>query len=292
MLSLDRIKIYLRYVRWREIIFFSGIPLLGALFSTSALNPKALLKIGLLIAAVFLTGSHVWLWNNLWGLKTDRYKYNKRRGATECISFRELFILSFLPLGLGIFSYFALPQRTFLMGMITVLILDIYSGPPVFLKGRPGYSSLVHLIAGTLFFLVGYSLFRPVGLPALLLGLYFGLVFMAGHLNHEIEDYEADREARIFTNAVKFGKRRVFFYSLGFFTLSSIYFYLLGYYAILPQLLAILPLLIYPFHLYFLRYALKEGLTSESVSRFRKNYRWLYAIIGCVIILYLVEKQF
>jgi len=290
VLNLGKIKIYLKCVRIKEILFFSGIPLLGALFSASVLNARGWLKIGVLITAVFLTGSHVWLWNNLWGLNADRY--NKRRDFTlvKCVSFRELFVLSFILLSLGLVSYFVLPRRTFFMGLAAVLILDIYSCPPIFLKGRPLGSSLAHLITGTLFFLVGYSLFRPVHIPALLLGLYFGLVFMAGHLNHEIEDYEADREAKILTNAVKFGKRRVFFYSLFFFTLSSIYFYLLGCYNILSQRLAILPLIIYPFYVYFFCRVLKEGITSEHIRRFRRNYRWLYAIIGCVIILYLVKK--
>lgn len=289
MSGIDKLRIYLKSVRLKEVLFFSGIPLLGALFSAPLLDKAVIIRIAILIIAVILAGAHVWGWNNLCGLEADK-KYDRRKDfiLARQISPKGLLVLSLAPLVPVFCCFFLLPFRTVFLGILAVLFLDLYSCPGIFFKGKPVISSFVHLITGMLFFEAGYSLFKPVDVPSLLVGTYFGIVFMAGHLNHEIEDYEADLNAKIFTNAVMFGKKRMCVFSFILFTLASIYFYILGYYRILLQQLAVLPLIIYPFYFYLFFRLLKKGITSENINQFRKNYRWLYAIMGWIMVLYLL----
>jgi 4-hydroxybenzoate polyprenyltransferase len=65
--------------------------------------------------------------------------------------------------------------------------------------------------AGGLFhFLLGYVVFMPIDERGVQIGLFFALTFTAGHLNHEVRDFELDSRNNAGTNAVAFGKRPAF----------------------------------------------------------------------------------
>jgi hypothetical protein len=49
---------------------------------------------------------------------------------------------------------------------------------------------------------------------------------------------------------------------------------------LVPHPLALLPILLYPLHVFWSVRALREGLNPDSLSRFQIRYRLLYAIIG------------
>src|SRR5207302_9997826 len=82
------------------------------------------------------------------------------------------------------------------------------------------------------------------------------------------------------TNAVAFGKRRVFLAGLIVFTLAYVWMLILAGSEFVPRPLALLPILLYPFHVFWSVRALREGLNSDSLSRLQIRYRLLYAIIG------------
>ena len=59
-------------------------------------------------------------------------------------------------------------------------------------KTTPVAASLHHLVGGALHFLLGDRLAHGVDGRGILLSLFFGLVFAAGHLNQEVRDHDAD----------------------------------------------------------------------------------------------------
>jgi len=128
--------------------------------------------------------------------------------------------------------------------------------------------------------LLGYTLFRPLDQRGVLIAVFFALTFTAGHLNHEVTDFDVDRQNRLNTNAVAFGKRRVFLAGLTVFTLAYVWMLILARNEFVPRPLALLPIVLYPFHVFWSVRALREGLSSDSLSRFQIRYRLLYAIIG------------
>ncbi|HET9800045.1 MAG TPA: hypothetical protein VFP82_00020, partial [Chthoniobacterales bacterium] len=112
----------------------------------------------------------------------------------------------------------------------------------------------------------------------------FALTFTAGHLNHEVRDFELDSKTNARTNAVAFGKRAVFIAGLIVFTLAYLCLFLLGWFRFVPRLLAFLAILFYPLHLYWSLRALRGQLDPALVDGFQFQYRALYAVIGIVML--------
>ena len=272
----------------------SGISLLGGFFALSDISPLSMVKILLLGLAAFFLGVHIYLVNDWYGFSVDIQNIERlhRPLLRREISANEGLFLIF-----GLFFLFLLmctflSVKTLFVGFFSSINWLLYSRLRVFFKGTPLSSFLGHLIGGILLFLLGYSAFHNVDMRGVLIGIYFTLVFIGGHLNHEVKDYDVDLEAGMTTSAIKFGKRKVFFSSFAFFSLSTIYFYSLGLRNIVPRNLSLLPLIIYPFYFYFFCSTLRKGISSENICRFRRNYRILYGIMGCMMGFYLVKRLF
>src|SRR5207249_1659812 len=117
-------------------------------------------------------------------------------------------------------------------------------------------------------------------LGGILIALFFALTFTAGHLNHEVRDFELDSRNNARTNAVAFGKRPAFVAGLIVFTFAYLCLFVLGWFRFIPRPLALLALLFYPLHLYWSLRALRGQLNPETLDRFQIQYRALYAVIG------------
>lgn len=117
------------------------------------------------------------------------------------------------PLIFGTFSVMAWSLASLALGAA-------YSAPWPRLKCRPGLASLTHIIQGTLAFALPAWLARGEIVPAdAVAGVWFGLVFAAGHLHHEVLDLAADQAAGNRTLAVRRGARLVLW--LGFSLFAS-----------------------------------------------------------------------
>ena len=149
-------------------------------------------------------------------------------------------------------------------------------------KGTPIIASVDHVLGGTLHFLLGYTLSHSFDFKGLLIGLFFGLVFGAGHLNQEVRDYKGDLQNGIRTNAVVFGCRRTFFASLLLFTAAYGLFATLAALGLLPRFL-ICSVVLWPIHLAWSLQALRRGLSFETAIWMQRRYRFLFAIIGAAI---------
>lgn len=159
----------------------------------------------------------------------------------------------------------------------------LYSGSPVLGKNTPVASSLNHLVGGTLHFLLGYTLAHSMDASGAGIGLFFGLVFAAGHLNQEVRDYDGDRINGIRTNAVAFGRRRAFLASLFTFTAAHALLTALAALSVLPPLLLLSPLA-WLLHLAWSLHALRRGLDFETAQWMQRRYRALFALIGLVML--------
>ncbi len=95
-----------------------------------------------------------------------------------------------------------------------------YSAPWPRLKCRAGLASLTHIVQGTLAFALPAWLAREELDPAdAAVGVWFGLVFAAGHMHHEVLDLAADQAAGNRTLAVRRGARAALW--LGFSLFAS-----------------------------------------------------------------------
>src|SRR5206468_2671454 len=140
-----------------------------------------------------------------------------------------------------------------------------------------------HVVGGSLHFLLGYSLFGAIDRRGVLIGILFGVIFAAGHLNQEVRDHDGDALNGIATNAVRFGKTRAFHACFVLFAFAYVYLAVLAVAALVPRALGLLTLLL-PVHLVTYRLTLRRGLTQANLRRFQMVYRALFALIGLVML--------
>ena len=257
-----------------------GSPLLGAAF---ALRETSVAKVAigaLFAAASFLLVAHVWSFNDWADRAADLTDPVKSHGvfSTKGISPRGLLGFSLILLALSLVLFAFLPARTFLIAVAIAALGFLYSAGSA--KTIPILSSLSHVAGGFLHFLLGYSVYEAIDGRGLLIAPFFALTFTAGHLNQEVRDYAGDRQNRLRTNAVVFGPTRAFAASFALFTLAYADLVLLANGGIVPPLLGVLALLLYPIQLVWSVRTLRAGLDFESVVRFQRRYRLLYALIG------------
>jgi 4-hydroxybenzoate polyprenyltransferase len=144
-------------------------------------------------------------------------------------------------------------------------------------KGIPIFSSLLHFSTTLLAFLLGSMSFSPIGVPAILIGSYLGILISAGHLVQEVQDYAGDREASDWTNAVRFGQKPVFILSFIIFGFSFMFLYWLAQAGFIPGLVRY-TVLLYPIYAMW-AFKFIAPAWPESVKELRKRYRVLFAII-------------
>lgn len=273
-------------IRFDEVLVLQGAPLLGAVFAMESLTLQggaALMLLGL--GNAFLV-AHVFLLNDWSGLQQDLLDPARSAGVFvhRGIRSHEVGALTLVLLVLSLVVFARLGLATFGLAVMIAIASALYSFPHSGLKGIPLASSLLHLVSGVLHFLMGYSVFRHPDLVGLQIGLFFAVVFSAGHLTQEVRDADADGRNGIQTNAVRFGKRRSFIASFVLFTFADALLIGLAWSGAVPQVLGLLIAAIYPLHGYWTLQALREGLPFASVRRLQVRYRLLYAGIGMVMI--------
>ena len=276
---------YLACLRFQEVLVLQGPPLMGVMFGFRELAIAQVPTLLLFFLATLCLLAHVFSFNDWAGIAADLNDPNKLQDVflTKGITRREVRTVTLFLALMSLALYSLLPVQTLLLAVGIIVLGLLYSHPRIHGKGIPIVSSCLHLTGGVLHFLLGYSLFGGIDLRGVLIGLFFALIFTAGHLNQEVRDYEGDRLNGILTNGVRFGQRKIFVISFLLFTFSYWYLWGLARYGLVPPALGYLIILL-PVQGYLFWRTLKAGLTFQSVTRFQAQYRLLYAGIGLFIV--------
>jgi 4-hydroxybenzoate polyprenyltransferase len=274
----------LRHIRFGEVFVLQGTPLMGAAFSMgtlSATNVETLLVF--LIGSILLV-AHVFTLND-WADIAHALK-----AADPQVSSLRLFWFSLFLLVASLLIFSLISARIVFLGVIVALLGFFYSHPKLNFKGTPIASSFPHLIGGLFHFLLGYAAFMPIDQRGVFIALFFALTFAAGHLNHEVRDFELDQKNNARTNAVAFGKRTTFLAGLVLFSCAYLCLFLLGWFRFIPRPLSFVAALFYLLHLYCSLRVLRSQFRPEIVHRFQIQYRSLYALIGISMLCFLFHK--
>ena len=263
-----------------------GSPLFGAAFALHDPSWDKFASLAIFAVAGALLVSNIWTFNDWANHAADLNDPNRRDGvfSTKGISPRGLlgFSLGLLVASFALFSL--LPARTELLAAAVAFMGIVYSHPVFNAKAMPIVAQIPHLVGGTLHFLMGYSLFLPVDRRGFFIALFFGLTFTAGHLNQEVRDRDSDLANGLVTSAVFFGKRATFLAGTAVFTLAYADLVGLAYAGVVPWMLGIPPLVLYPVHMVLTAITLRQGLAFDAVARFQVRYRALYALIGLAMV--------
>jgi 4-hydroxybenzoate polyprenyltransferase len=277
-------------VRFDEVLVLQGTPLLGAIFALGTPTMEKARALALLAAGSCCLVAHVFVLNDWSGMHADLRDPNRRRVFAACgVPPRTMGHLSVILLAITVLLMSPLGARTVALALAIAGLSALYSLHRHPAKGVPVLGSVLHLAGGVLHFHLGYSLCGAFGGRSLALSSFFALTFAGGHLTQEVRDYDADLSNGIRTNAVAFGRKRAFVAGLALFTLADTLLVALAAFEVVPRALALVAAL-FPLHLGWSWQALRAGLTFESVRRLRRRYRWLYALIGVLMLVATVAR--
>lgn len=262
-----------------EVCALQASPLLGAYLG--GLGLRGWDWVLLLLGSTALT-AHVFVFNDWADYSTDARDLRRARlgpdgngvtrGQTARLAIALLIVANLAFAAIGI-------QALLIGAGITALGLA-YS---LFGKTTPFAATLNHLVGGVLHFLLGYTVAQAADARGVVLGLVFGLVFAAGHLNQEVRDYEPDQASGSATSAVVFGCRRGFLASFCLFTAAYALIIGLAAAGVLPKLL-FLGAVAWLLQATWSLEALRRGLGFETALWMQRRYRLLFAVVGVLML--------
>jgi 4-hydroxybenzoate polyprenyltransferase len=237
---MKRLITVLRATRFVECIPFCGVTLLGGLLSStgnvSELDPALIFT----VAGIFFLASFAFAFNNLQDLEIDRQSQQKSGRPLVSGSFSvgsyKIMLAVFALLSLGLLAI-GTSWPVLAAGSATILMSWLYSWRRFPFKTVPILSSLLHFVEGSLAFAIGCWSVAVPDLVSLEIGAYFGLVFAAGHLHHEVMDYDADKRCGIRTQAVRFGAKPILWIGFGLWWASAAWFSYLAWQGLVPATL-------------------------------------------------------
>lgn len=273
-------------IRFDEVLVLQGAPMLGAIFAMGSLTVDSAVLLGLLSLGNACLVAHVFLLNDWAGVRQDLKDPARTAGVflNRGIRRYEIGVLLLAMLLLSLVTFACLGPATLVLGLVITAASALYSLPGISVKGVPLVNSLLHLTSGVLHFLLGYSVFRSLDTHGVEVGLFFAVIFSAGHLTQEVRDCEADLRNGIQTNAVRFGKRTCFVVGFVLFTVANVLLVALAVRGAVPLALAWVIALAYPLHACWTLQAMRDGLSFGRVRQLQVRYRVLYAGIGVVMI--------
>jgi len=280
-----RVMQHFASTRTLEVLALQASPILGSLLGGFSLEPRSVIRLGLLLLGSLALTAHVFVFNDWAGKNSDIHDPRRTRlvFARRYISSRQVARVAIALLIFANVAFATVGSPAILLGAAIAALSLLYSCSPSLGKSTPIVASLNHLLGGALHFLLGYTLFRSLDANGLAISLFFGLVFAGGHLNQEVRDYDGDFLNGIRTSAVVFGRRRIFLASL--FTFTAAYALLAGLAArgILPMLL-LWTTMLWPLHVAWSLRALQRGLGFETAEWMQRRYRLLFAFIGLLML--------
>jgi 4-hydroxybenzoate polyprenyltransferase len=271
-------------IRFGEVCVLQGTPIMGALFALDRLSPALLWPFGLLLAGNLCLIVHVFVLNDWAGIIGDA-RDPRRAGHTflaHGTSPAAMGGMALACLGASLALFALLGLEPFVFGLLIALLSAVYSLRG---KGVPVLSSLLHLVGGTLHFLLGAAAFAQIDGPMMAIAAYFGVVFAAGHLTHEARDHDGDRDNAIRTNAVAFGRRRAFVASLTLFALSYALMAVLAGTGHVPLALGAVAVVSGMIQAAAALRAHRAALTFEALRQLQSVYRLLHLGIGLTLLL-------
>jgi 4-hydroxybenzoate polyprenyltransferase len=268
-----------------EVVALQAPPLLGYWLGSTGSPFDNLFPLALLLFGSLALTAHAFVFNDWANYHSDLRDPRRApvRSGERVIGRRDIAILAGLLLLVAMVALALVGPRALLFGGGVAIMSFVYSGSSRFGKAMPVAASLNHVIGGALHFLLGYSFDRSVDARGIAIGLFFGLVFAAGHLNQEIRDHAADGPSGIRTSAVAFGCHRTFLASFALFTAAYALILGLAALGLLPQLL-LLSVVLWVVQAVWSRQALRRGLGYDTAIWLQRRYRLLFALIGLTLL--------
>lgn len=205
-------------LRTGEILIMSGFFIIGFFFAPAPLQNN-FLRFNLAVAGILAYILSVYTLNSYADYRADQV--NPRLAHLSKLGRKTYLLLSILGIAVFIAIFGSLNLWLIPLSLLAYLSWIFYY--ILRYKGRPYAGTAIHFIAGILHFHFGYCAVHSPSAESVLGAVFFALVLSAGHVNHEILDYNADFLADVQTTAVKIGIPKANRNLLLLFSVSSLY---------------------------------------------------------------------
>ena len=288
-----RLRTYYVALRVKEILLIGGVTFIGLVFSTTIYDQNTVLRWFLIMLSSYTLLGHSFASNDWSGYKYDKNDINKKarpliKGE---LSLAEIKVLCISLLIVSLTLAAIVSYISFLMVIGIVILNYLYSGEKVFLKSVPVVSTMIHGVGASLGFLLGYGYMGYLDFTGVSFAVYFGIIYAAGHLNHEISDLDSDKLSGIPTNADLLGKKKAYILSFVLFSFSFVYIILLSVSHVLPQTIIVGVMIAYPVYSYYFWRTLYSPLSYESMINFRQKYRFIFLFWGIFLTLSIIANK-
>ena len=217
---MSKLSAFFKSARLVEVAVMLGFPVIGLLFAFD--DPAQLVsrKPLLFVIAVFALFTAIYACNGLCGIGED----SENERLADLSGKKRSFIVNLLiSLLISFVCFFSIDPVLLGMAAVSMAVWTLYSFPKAGFKYRPLLGTFLHFAGEILHFLMGYIVIRKIDAGAVFASIYFALLFAAGHLNHELIDYDSDKKTGIKTGAVTFGRRNWEILSLAVTCFSTLY---------------------------------------------------------------------
>jgi 4-hydroxybenzoate polyprenyltransferase len=189
-------------IRFGEILLMTGFSFIGMLFSPWLEQGEVTKTITVILLVVSYVMS-VYFLNSYADYETDI----KTSRLNNIGRIPRSIYLKMLVLTTIIFSLLAVSinYSVAILSLTSLSLWHFYYLPSWRLKSTFLLGTLAHFIGGILHFHIGYSSYATPDTHSIAVAVYFALLLCMGHANHEIIDYEADKQSGIKTTAVRIG---------------------------------------------------------------------------------------
>jgi len=269
-------------LRIPEAFIVAGFTFIGAFLAVPSMGILLSVREMLFLTASYLVIVSIYAFNSWAGFAEDRA--NPRLALSVTLPRRFFACVSVLTGGVAVLLFIPTAPQALPYALLVWLLWSIYSFPRRGAKYLPVAGTVVHLFVGVVQFHQGWVWHAAPSSSSLLLSLSFALLLAAGHINHEMIDYEADRQAGIMSGAVRFGLRCwAWLHAL----VSGGAFFL--FLALSTFCAAEMPSRLFPFLIASLghcwsavRLACEGSFSPLSFLRHRVRYRLLYGTAGLI----------
>jgi 4-hydroxybenzoate polyprenyltransferase len=289
-----RIASFIGAVRAWEAAPFCGVALLGHLLDGTADGCSLPASIVFAVIGSFFLASFAFVFNDLQDAEADRLSGSKPERPLVSGLFSPLVarIISIMLAATGILLLaLGTGLPSLVIGLMTLPLSILYCIRIFPLKTVPVVSSLLHVVQATLIYVMGAWSTGPVDPASILIGLYFGILFAAGHLHHEVQDKEADRRTGVRTHAVRFGSGPTLWAGFFVWSLSCAYFSALMLLDIVPDSLGWIQIAMFACYLVAFFSIIPGGTNARRMRQLQKIYRTAYFLGGLAMIAALVSER-
>ncbi len=202
-----KVKTFLSTHRFAEATIITTFTLLGSLFSAPFFLSFFSVNFLVFIVAAYLLIISIYSFNSWAGFTEDMH--NPRLKLAESgVRQRHFTYTTGISLATALLLFLYTSLSALLLAVLVFMLWFFYSFPVKGFKYIPIAGTVLHIVAGTVQFQLGWLFFEPVSATSLITGLYFGIILSTGHINHELIDRTADAAAGIRSGAVVFGEQR------------------------------------------------------------------------------------